>query len=69
MTEPHTVITVFFLSRQYANQGNNNWEKYLLCSDNSEVWVGNNDAYFSSEFTRIVLPMFGSGFHHVDRPI
>lgn len=68
MSEPHSIITVFFLSRAWANSNNGNWEKYILCSNNSEVWIGDDDAYYSAAFTRVVTGMYGSGFHHVESP-
>ena len=46
LAKSHTVITVFILQRN--NSGS---DLYNTRSDNSEVWVGDDDGNFSTTFT------------------
>ena len=65
MTEAHRVITVFLLQRNEGIADNNT---YLWLSDNSEIWVGDDNDNFSASFTKVFGPIFSSGFSHITDP-
>ena len=63
MAEKHKVITVFLLQRNGDVENNNRR------SDNSEVWVGDDDGNYSSSFTQIISGIYGAGFNHATTPV
>ena len=63
LAEAHKVITVFFNGRVDATDDKNRR------SDGTSVWVGDDAGDFSSDFTKVIEAIYGSGFNHVADPI
>ena len=60
LNKTHSLYTLFFLQRVDSTNIFNSR------SDETEVWVGDDDSDFSPSFTKVISAIYGSGFKQIE---